>query len=69
MKIIKMSSFFTQIRREKGKIMIFHVIFLNNDISITVLDIVLKLCMLVLHIHPEGIVSQISYLGPSFYFI
>ena len=69
MKIIKMSSFFTQIRREKGKIMIFHVIFLNNDISITVLDIVLKLCMLVLHIHPEGSVSQIFYLGPSFYFI
>ena len=69
MKIIKMSSFFTQIRREKGKIMIFHVIFLNNDISITVLDIVLKLCKLVLHIHPEGSVSQIFYLGPSFYFI
>ena len=52
MKIIKISSFFTQIRREKGKIMIFHVIFFNNDISITVLDIVL---------HPEGSVSQIFY--------
>ena len=41
------------------KNLIFHVIFLNKDFSITVADITLKLCMLVLHIHPEGSVSHI----------
>ena len=69
MKTIKTKFFFTEIGREKGKILIFHVIFLNNDISITFADIILKFCMLVLHILPEGSVSQIFYLGPSFYFM
>ena len=69
MKTIKIKIFFTEIGREKGKILIFHVIFLNNDISITVADIILKFCMLVLHILPEGSMSQIFYLGPSFYFM
>ena len=55
--------------REKGKIMNFHVIFLNKDISIIVADIILKFCMVVLHILPEGSVSQNFYLGPSFYFM
>ena len=55
--------------REKGKIKIFHVIFFNKDISITVADIILKFCMVVLHILPEGSLSQIVYLGPSFYFM
>ena len=41
--------------------MIFHVIFLNKDISIIVADIILKFCMLVLHILPGGRVSQIFY--------
>ena len=49
------------------KTQFFHVIFLNNDISITVTDIILKLCMSFLNILPEGIVSQICYVGPSFY--
>ena len=69
MKTIKKKKFFTEIGREKGKILIFHVIFLNNDISITFADIILKFCMLVLHILPEGSVSQIFSLGPSFYFM
>ena len=47
----------------------FHVIFLNKDISIIVADIILKFCMVVLHILPEGSVSQNFYLGPSFYFM
>ena len=55
--------------REKGKILIFRVIFLNKDISIIVADIILKFCMWVLHILPEGSVSQIFYLGLSFYFM
>ena len=69
MKTMKIIFFFTEIGREKGKILIFHVNFLNNDISLTVADIILKLCMFVLHIRPEGSVSQIFYLGPSFYFM
>ena len=55
--------------REKGKIQIFHVIFSNKDISIIFADIILKFCMLVLYILLEGSVSQIFYLGPSFYFM
>ena len=55
--------------REKGEIQIFHVIFFNKDISIIVVDITLKFCISVLHILPEGSVSQIFYLGPRFYFM
>ena len=69
MKTIKIHFFFTELGYEKGKILIFHGIFLNNDISITVADIILKFCMLVIHILPEGSVSQIFHLGPSFYFM
>ena len=43
--------------------------FLNDDISISVLDMVLNFRMPVLHIHLEGSLSQIFYLGPSFYFM
>ena len=50
MKTMKMSFFFTEIGREKDKILIFHVMFLNKDISITVAVIVLKCCMSVLHV-------------------
>ena len=69
METMKIRFFFTEIGREKGEILIFHVIFLNKDISVTVADIILKFCMSVLHILPEGSVSQILYLGPSFYFM
>ena len=69
MKTMKMSFSFTEMEREKGKIQIFHVIFLNKDIFIIVADIILKFCLSVLHMLPEGRVSQICYLGPSFYFV
>ena len=69
MKTMKISFSFTDMGREKGKILIFHVIFLNKDISIIVADIILNFCMLVLYILLEGSVSQILYLGPSFYFM
>ena len=69
MKTMKISFFFTEIEREKAKILIFHVIFLNKRISITNAEIILKFCMSVLHILSEGSMSQILYLGPRFYFI
>ena len=67
MKTMKISFFFTEIGREKGKILIFHILFFNKDISITVADIILKFYISVLRILPEGRVSQIFHLGPSFY--
>ena len=66
MKTMNILFFFTEIGREKGKILIFHVVFLNKDISISIADIILKFCMPVLHIHPEGSISQILFFGPSF---
>ena len=63
MKTMKISFFFTEIEREKGNVLIFHVIFFNKHISIT------NACMSVLHILSKGSVSQIFYLGPRFYFI
>ena len=69
MKTMTISFSFTEMGREKGKIMNFYVIFLNKDISIIIADIILKFCMVVLHILPEGSVSQNFYLGPSFYFM
>ena len=66
MKNMKMYFFFTEKWCEKGKISFFHVIFLNNDISFTILDIVLNFLMSVFDAHPERILSQIFYLGPSF---
>ena len=61
--------FVAQIGTSKNKNLIFHVIFLNKDISVTTLDITMKFSMTVLHIHSEGSVSQTVYLGPSFYFM
>ena len=58
-----------EIGTSKNKNLIFHVIFLNKDISVTKLDITMKFSMTALHIHSEGSVSQIFYLGPSFYFM
>ena len=69
MKTMKISFFFTEIEREKGKVLIFHVIFFNKHISITNADIILKFCMSVLHILSKGSMSQFFYLGPRFYFI
>ena len=66
---MKISFSFTEMGREKAKIQIFHIIFLNKDISIIVVDIILKFCMLVVHILLERNVSQIFYLGPSLYFM
>ena len=61
--------FVAQIGTSKNKNLIFHVIFLNKDISVTTLDITMKFSRLVLHTHAEGSMSQIVYLGPSFYFM
>ena len=61
--------FVAEIGISKNKNLIFHVIFLNKDISVTTLDITMKFSMTSLHIHSEGSVSQIFYLGPSFYFM
>ena len=61
--------FVAEIGTSKNINLIFHVIFLNNDISVTTLDITMKFSMTALHIHPEGSVSLIVYLGPSFYFM
>ena len=61
--------FVAEIWTTKNKNMTFHVIFFNMDILVTTLDITMKFSMTALHIHFEGSVSQIFYLGPSFYFI
>ena len=56
----------------EGKNKIVHVIYLNKSISITILDITMKVCMFTLHIiiHFEGCVSQIFfYLGLSLIFM
>ena len=61
--------FVAEIGISKNKNLIFHFIFLNKDISVTTLDITMKFSMTALHIHSKGSVSQIFYLGPSFYFM
>ena len=66
---IQISFFVAEIGTSKNKNLIFHVIFLNKDISVTKLDITMKFSMTALHTHSEGSVSQIFYLGPSFYFM
>ena len=53
----------------KCKNLIFYGGFFNTNISVTTQDIAMKCCMTILHIHIEGSVSQIFYLGPSFYFM
>ena len=54
-------------QRGKGKNLIFHYILLNKDISITDEDIDMKFCMVLLHTYSEGRVSQMFYLGLSFF--
>ena len=66
---IQILFFVAEIETSKNKYLIFHVIVLNKDISVITLDITMKFSMTALHIHPEGSVSQIFYLGPSFYFM
>ena len=58
--------FVAEIDTSKNENLIFHVIFFNKDILETTLDITMRFSMTALHIHPEGRVSQIFYLGPSF---
>ena len=57
--------FVAEIGTSKNINLIFHVIFLNNDISVTTLHITMKFSMTGLHIHFEGSVSQFLCLGPS----
>ena len=51
--------FVAEIGTSKNKNQIFHVIFMNKDISVTTLDITMKFSMTALHIHSDGSVSQI----------
>ena len=48
---------------------IFHVYFLNMDISLIVAPISLKICMCIAEIYMEGMVSQNFDLGLSFCFM
>ena len=66
---IKILHSVTGIGSIKGKNQFFLIIFLNMDISITILDNAMTFCMALLHIHSQGSVSQILYLGLSFYFM
>ena len=50
-------------------ISIFSLLFLNMDISVTIYIINLRFSVCILKVVLEGRVSQISYLGPSFYFM
>ena len=62
MKTMKIPFFFTEMGCEKGNILNFHVFFFNKDISISVADIILKFCMSVLYVLPEGSMSQIFFI-------
>ena len=53
----------------KSKNVIFDNNFLNVNFSITRAYTAFRFCLLSVHTHLEGTVSQISYLGPSFYFM
>ena len=46
---------------------LFYIIILNVDSSISIQHKLLKRCEAILDIIMEGIVSQIFYIGPSFY--
>ena len=43
--------------------------FLKVNLSFTITHTNFKFCLLILHIHPEGTVSQIFNLGLSFHFM
>ena len=48
---------------------VFPCYILNMDISSNIVYPLIKFDMLLLHVIMEGTVSQILYLGPSFYFM
>ena len=56
-------------QNDKSKNLNFDKIFLNVHFSITIAYKDFKFCVLSLHIHSEGTVSQIFNLGLSFYFM
>ena len=56
-------------QNNKSKNIIFDKIFLNVHFSITTAYKDFRFCLLSLHIHLEGTVSQIFNLGLSFYFM
>ena len=66
---IEILFFVIEIVGSESENMLFHDIFLNKDISITIQDTAMKRWMNNLHIHSEGSASQIFDLGPSFYFM
>ena len=53
----------------KVKDPILHYYFLNKDISVTDKENSLEFSRVVLEVSLEGSMSQIFYLGPSFYFM
>ena len=59
----------TKIESYENRYPIFHIYFLNEDISVTNKEKVMKFSGDVLHVVSEGSVSQIFYLGPSLHFI
>ena len=56
-------------QKYNSKNLFFDQIFLNFHYSVTFAYIDLKFCLLSLHIHSEGTVSQIFDLGLSFHFM
>ena len=56
-------------QNKKLKNIIFDKVFLNVHFSITTAYKDFKFCLVSLHIHSEGTVSQIFNLGLSFYFM
>ena len=56
-------------RKISEKNLIFDKYFLNLVFSITIAPAEFKFGVIRLHTHSEGTVSQIFYLGPSFYFM
>ena len=56
-------------QNDKSKNLIFDQIFLNVHFSKTIAYKDFKFCLLSLHMHSEGTVSQIFNLGLSFYFM
>ena len=66
---MKISFSVAEIGGSKFKNLIFYVILLNTDISITTEDIATKFCMTIFHMNCERRVSQIFNLSPIFYFM
>ena len=63
---LQISFSFAGIGTNKSKNLIVHVIFLNEDSLLTILDIAMKFSMSIPYI--KGGVSQILYLWPSLYY-